>query len=49
LVETAEMYTSSKMTFLDRTKKLFQQGESFMWIPLTSTLVALSVRNKIGR
>ena len=49
LVETAEMYTSSNTMFLERTKKLVQHGESFWCSPLNSTLVALSVRNRIGR
>lgn len=48
-VETASMYTLSKTTFLVRTKKVVQHGESLRCNPFTSILVALSVKNKIGR
>jgi hypothetical protein len=49
LVEMAVMSTLSTTTFLERTKKLFQHGESLRWSPLTSMLVALSATKRIGR
>jgi hypothetical protein len=49
LLLKASMYTLSKETSLVRTKNVVQQGLFKKVIPSTSTLVALSVKKRIGR
>jgi hypothetical protein len=49
LLLNASMYTLSKETSLVRTKKVVQQGLFRKVMPSTSTLVALSVKKRMGR
>jgi len=49
LLLNASMYTLSKETSLVRTKKVVQHGLFKKVMPSTSTLVALSVKKRIGR